>query len=411
MLDRLTIERMLAWSGGKPVLVALSGGGDSVALLHLLVAELGAAHVRAAVVDHALRSGSDHDAKRAHRFAEDLGVRADVLTLKWEAGANHAQQAARQARYAAICAYARANGLNTIAAAHTADDQAETVLMRASNGSTWRGLAGIAPFTFAPLWPEGRGIALARPLLGVRRQPVRTFLREARVDWIEDPANTNAKFERVRVRQRLAELEVGGFNPMRLTRLAARFRQRSDALDRAASALISSAARIDLAISVALSAWEAPSEVRRRALSALIAAANGAPREPPWTELEALEARVMRADHRGVTHSGVEFSPSRGAIALHREPSAVLGRASGARALPPLALNANVEAIWDGRLAVTAPEEGWRVVPARNEKLVAFETASGLKHFGEVEALLHLRPLAAERIRHAFAPDINRAKP
>ncbi len=160
MLDRLTIERMTTWTGDKPVLVALSGGGDSVALLHLLQAELGTARLRAVVVDHALRDGSADDARCAAGFAEALGIGAEILTLTWEEGANRAQQAAREGRYRAICTYARARGLDTIAAAHTADDQAETLLMRAANGSTWRGLAGIAPFAFAPLWPEGRGLAL-----------------------------------------------------------------------------------------------------------------------------------------------------------------------------------------------------------------------------------------------------------
>lgn len=411
MLDRLTIERTLAWTGDKPVLVALSGGGDSVALLHLLAAEIGARRLRAAIVDHALREGSAHDAERARAFAQALGVDAEILTLRWEGGANRAQQAARQARYAAICAYARGHGLNIIAAAHTADDQAETVLMRAANGSTWRGLAGIASFSFAPLWPEGRGIALARPLLSARRETLRAYLRDRGASWIEDPANSNPKFERVRVRQRLAEREAAGFDPMRLSAMAARLRRHSDALDRAAFDLIARAARPGLVTSITVSEWYGPDDVRRRALSALIAAASGASREPPWTEMEALEARVMQPGQRGVTHSGVAFSVSEGAIVLQREAGAVLGRADGAPPLPPLALGANVEAIWDGRLAITAAREGWRVVPADNGELLAFENGAIRTRYRDAHAFLKLRPLAAERVAHAFAPDINRAKP
>lgn len=409
MLDRLTIERMMAWTGDRPVLIALSGGGDSVALIHLLAAELGAARLRAVVVDHALREGSAEDARRAQGFAAPLGVSAEILTLSWAEGENRAQQAAREGRYRAICGYARAQGLNTIAAAHTADDQAETVMMRAAAGSTWRGLAGIAPFAFAPLWPEGRGIALARPLLGARRGDLRAYLRAQRADWIEDPANENPKHERVRVRQILRALP--GFDPMRLVRVAARLRARSDALDAAAFELLSRAATVGYVSAIRHADWAAPREVRRRALQVLMAAVSGASREPPWSEMETLERRVTRHGHRGSTHSGVDFTPGTHGIVLLRELGAVLGRRDGAPPLAPLRLASNEEAVWDGRLAVTAPDSGWCVVPAQNGELVAFEKGAVRLQYQEAKARLKLRPLAAERVAHAFAPDINRAKP
>jgi tRNA(Ile)-lysidine synthase len=390
MLDRLTIERMLRWAGDKPVLIALSGGGDSVALLHLLVAEFGAS-------------------RRA--FAKALGVSADVLTLTWPDGANRAQEATRDARYLAICRHARALGLNTLVAAHTGDDQAETVLMRAAKGSTWRGLAGIAPFAFAPVWPEGRGIALARPLLGARREELRAYLRERGAAWIEDPANTNTAYERVRVRQRLAALRTAGFDLMRLERLAARLRRRSDALDCAALELIQHTAEVDLITHIRQAAWTGPRDARVRAFSVLMAAVSGASREPGWSDMDALEARLMNRDYRGSTHGGVEVARSKDSLALSRDAGAVLGRADGAPPLSALPLTKNVEAVWDGRLGVTAPEPGWRAIPARNSELVAFENGIVQKRYAEVRERFQLRPLTAERVAHAFAPDINLAKP
>lgn len=410
MLDRLTIERMLAWTGDKPVLVALSGGGDSVALLHLLADELGANRVRAVIVDHAIRAGSADDAKAAQDIARSLAVPSDILTLTWEEGANHAQQAAREARYRAICEYVRALGLSTIATAHTADDQAETVLMRAAGNSTWRGLAGIAPFSFAPIWPEGRGVALARPLLGARRRTLRDYLRAATAAWIEDPANTNPKFERVRVRQRLADLEQQSFDPMRLPALATKLRRRVDALDSASLALMAKATEVGERVSINRAAWIASGAVRQRVLSVLIAAASGALREPAWTDMAVLEHRVMH-ERRTFTHSGVEFAPTGRGVTLKREPGAVLGRADGAPAAAALSLMPNVEAIWDGRLAITATKPGWRVVPARNAELMAFENGLSQKRYRDVRNHINLRPLAAERVAHAFAPDINLAKP
>ena len=409
MLDRVTIGRMCAWAAGKPILLALSGGGDSVAMLHLLVAELGVGQVRAAIVDHALREGSPAAAARAKAFAEALGVRAEILTLSWPAGSNRAQQAAREARYRALCDYARRENLNTIATAHTADDQAETVMMRAANGSTWRGLAGIAPFASPPLWPEGRGIALARPLLGARRAELRLYLHERGAPWIEDAANADPTYERVRVRQRMGALEAEGFDPAQLARLATRLRGKAAALDRAALDLIERAAKLDLTIAIKRSEWIGSDGVRQRALSVLIAAAAGAAREP--TGVEKIERRVMSLDHRGSTYWGVEFAPTKAGIELRREPGAALGRADGAPGLAPLPLSAGVEAIWDGRIAITALEPGWRVVPAPNRELAAFEKDAVRKRYREAGVAMQLRPLAAERVAHAFAPDINRAKP
>ncbi|MEZ6022611.1 MAG: ATP-binding protein [Hyphomonadaceae bacterium] len=138
MLDRLTIERMTALAGEGPILVALSGGGDSVALLRLLATALGASRLRAAIVDHALRQGSDTDARRALGFADAVGVTGDILTLTWPAGVRRAQAAARAMRATLRSAHAPAISARVIAVAHSADDQAETVLMRAAGGSLAR---------------------------------------------------------------------------------------------------------------------------------------------------------------------------------------------------------------------------------------------------------------------------------
>lgn len=404
MLDRLTIERMRAWAGENPVLVALSGGGDSVALLHLLVEELGAANVRTLTIDHAMRDGSALDARRACDFAGEIGVEGRaIFPLKWPLGVKPSQEAARLARYRALCAHARDVGAPVIAVGHTADDQAETLLMRAANGSTWRGLAGISPFAFAPVWPEGRGVAVARPLLGVRREALRNYLTARNARWIEDPANTNAAYERVRVRQRLAELESGGFDPLRLVALAARLRQRADQLDRAALNLIERSAAFDRDIRISFAAWSGPSEVRFRALAVLIAAAAGASRELPLADVEEIEPRIMSREHRGSTHSGVVFEPAKDGVVLRREPAAILGRTGGAAALPPLDLVAGVEAIWDGRYSVTSQVSGLRLVPAHDG---AFTVLGNHK-----PSDLHIRPLLDARVRHAFAPDINSAKP
>jgi tRNA(Ile)-lysidine synthase len=131
--------------------------------------QLGGARFLALVVDHGLRAGSAADAARARDFAEALGVRAEVLTIAWAEGAKRAQAHARVARYDLLCARARQIEAQVIVVGHTADDQIETVFMRAGAQSSWRGLAGMSALAPAPVWPQGRGLWIARPLLGARR--------------------------------------------------------------------------------------------------------------------------------------------------------------------------------------------------------------------------------------------------
>ncbi|MBI3439166.1 MAG: hypothetical protein HY054_11070 [Proteobacteria bacterium] len=129
MLDRLTVERLEHVAACGPIVVAFSGGGDSAALLLLLAAHFGVERVRAVVVDHAMRAGSAVDAKQALDFAESHAIRAEVLTLSWADHKPRSQQAAREARHRALCAAARRLDARVIALGHTADDQAETVIL------------------------------------------------------------------------------------------------------------------------------------------------------------------------------------------------------------------------------------------------------------------------------------------
>jgi len=398
MLDRLTIERMDSATQGGLILVAFSGGGDSTALLLLLAECFGTSRLHVAIVDHAMRAGSADDAKRARAFAESLGVRADILTVAWGAGQNRSQQSARTARYRTLCGAARQHGARVIALGHTADDQAETVLMRAAAGSGWRGLAGIAPLAPAPNWPEGRGIVLGRPLLGVRRAALRSVLDGKGARWIDDPANENPAYERVRIRARLAELERAGFDVAALPRLAERMRAIADRVDAAAAALIDRSAQFEGdAIVVDLRTWAGDGAVRRRSLSVLIAAASGEPREPASDAVERLENRMRAPEFRGATLGGAALSVRQGQVVLARDSGALSGRAGGAQPAPPVALPAGEEVVWDGRLALTASAPG----------AVVFTDGSQRKIEAPYNATVATQWLLAERVAHMLGHRAN----
>jgi len=225
-----TIRRHVMLAGGETVLVAVSGGADSVALLHLLLGLGLQWRLRLHVlhVDHQLRADSAAAADFVQALGARLGVPVDVATVTVDPRGS-LEAAARVARYAALETCAARVGADRIALGHTADDQAETVLMRLVQGAGVRGLSGIPPV-------RGR---IIRPLIELRRTALEAELRRAELAWVEDPTNRDPKFLRNRIRHELLPLLSDSYNPEiagALVRMATLAREAVTALDRAASA-------------------------------------------------------------------------------------------------------------------------------------------------------------------------------
>jgi tRNA(Ile)-lysidine synthase len=225
-----TIRRHAMLAGGETILVAVSGGADSVALLHLMssLAEPWRIRLHVVHVDHQLRAGSTADAEFVRALAERFGLPFDVATVSVDRRGS-LEAAARAARYAALESWAARVGAERIAVGHTADDQAETVLMRLVQGAGVRGLSGIAPV-------RGR---IIRPLIELRRSALEAELRRAGLSWVEDETNRDPKFLRNRIRHELLPLLSDSYNPevaTALVRVAALARETVTALDQAAQA-------------------------------------------------------------------------------------------------------------------------------------------------------------------------------
>src|SRR5690606_20652641 len=196
------LDARLEREAEHPLAVALSGGGDSMALLRLAAdwARRRGRRLLALTVDHRLNPDSPRWNDAAERAARAVG--ADWRRLDWSGPKPAAglPAAARRARHALLAEAARAAGARVVLLAHTADDVAEAELMRAAGSSLGR----LRPWSPSPAWPEGRGLMLLRPLLAARRGELRTWLSATGADWIEDPANDDPRFARARARRALA---------------------------------------------------------------------------------------------------------------------------------------------------------------------------------------------------------------
>jgi tRNA(Ile)-lysidine synthase len=212
-----------------PVLVACSGGADSMALAAAALAVRGAGAVHAVVVDHGLQDGSAKQAAATAKLLDGLGVPTDVRRVDVTGGGG-LEAAARRARYAALRA-ARPHPDSAVLLGHTLDDQAETVLLGLGRGSGSRSLAGMRAWD--PPW--------SRPLVCVRRTVTKAACVAAGLPVWDDPHNSDPRFTRVRLRHDvlpLLEDVLAGGVAEALARTADQLREDADALDAVAAGIL-----------------------------------------------------------------------------------------------------------------------------------------------------------------------------
>lgn len=323
------------FSGG--VVAAVSGGSDSVALLLLLKSHLDRhypdARLLAVTVDHALRPDSAAEAEGVARLCESRGIAHRTIVWRGPKPSAGIPAAAREARYHLLAQAGHEAGLSIVATGHTADDQAETIWMRQARGSDADalGLAGMAPATLR----EGR-VWIVRPLLEIRRATLRDLLRNADVGWIDDPTNSDRRFERPRLRaagndDRMAEA-------LSTARRAARARLD---LNSRAGKLVQALADMPVPGLVRLGRKFVNASDRDAALHALrlLLAVTGGNMFPPSRDrVDDLLARLSTGRRMRATLSRCVIDSRGTGIFLHRE----------ARDLPP-AGRAAAGQVWDGR--------------------------------------------------------------
>jgi tRNA(Ile)-lysidine synthase len=289
---------------GDTVVVAVSGGADSVALLLALDELVRAGKIEAEIMiahlNHKLRgAASDADARWVRSLAKRLGHRAVVsssdIKLRASKSRDNLEQAARRGRYEFLAKIAKSNKARMVLTAHTMNDQAETILLNLIRGSGSPGLGGIEPVRELK---KGSEILLARPLISwARRADTESYCRSKSVDYREDQMNFDENFTRVRVREQLLPL-LEQFNPRfveTVTRTAEIMRDDSQALEGAARRLLDLAGnhegrtdklRTDLLL-------VAPAALRRRALRHWLSQHRGDLRRIEHAHIVAIERLLM----------------------------------------------------------------------------------------------------------------------
>lgn len=385
---------------GAPLAVALSGGGDSLALAWMAAdwARARRRPLHVLTVDHGLNAQSPAWTRACAATARRMGGAFHPLSWRGPHPASGLPAAARRARHALLADAARKSGARVILMGHTADDLAEAELMRADGGTT----PSPREWSPSPAWPEGRGVFLMRPLLSVRRAELRDWLAARNETWIEDPANADVRFARSRARLRLT---AGGTPPP--TPAPDR-----DAADPAAGMVETLAGlALDRRAFRELDAGTA----RRIAGIACLAAAGGV-RPPRGPSLEALRLRLAGNEEVLASLGGAQVLAT-GERILWGRSAGEMGRAGVA----DLVLAPGRSGVFDGRFEIEATQEATvtrlagrlaRLPPADRARLAevppglrgalpAVVTAEGVRLAGEGGSGVRVTPLRLWRFRAA----------
>lgn len=278
--------------------------------------DIAGVQIDAVSVNHGLRPEARDEISSVARTCHALGVPHHVLAWRRVGNGPVAQDAARRARHVLLADWAREAGHDTVALGHTRDDRLETFLLRARQGSGWRGLAGPLPASPSPVWPEGRGVRLIRPLLAFGREALRADLRLRGLDWIEDPSNEQDRFERVRMRRLLARMDDA--TRSKTLRVMDQLLEMRAAVAQEAMSLMRQVHRDGAQASLPLAARAGSGEEAwRRVIEALLMAAGGAPHAPRRDALDRLLARIAADDPtlaRGVTLAGAKVRFRKGSL-------------------------------------------------------------------------------------------------
>lgn len=297
--------------------IAVSGGGDSMALLHLFHRVFPGA-VQAVTVDHGLRVESAKEAADVAAFCAALGISHRILKWDGPAPQGNLMDQARRARLALMADWAKAAGVGHILLGHTADDNAESFLMNLARQAGLDGLSGMRPD-----WQEA-GIHWHRPLLAVSRAALRAYLTRNQVAWVDDPSNDNPRFTRVKARRAMGALAPLGITVETLSSTIANLADARQVMTHATAKTAAAMAERAGALCLPCETFaQLDPEIARRLLASAIQWMNGGGYAPRGSQIAQLQVRLT--DGAEAQLGGVRFGQLNGSLTITREVRAVQG--------------------------------------------------------------------------------------
>ncbi|MBT6034915.1 MAG: tRNA lysidine(34) synthetase TilS, partial [Kordiimonadaceae bacterium] len=381
------------------IAVAVSGGGDSMALTLLLKNWCDERNIKltALTVDHGLRDNSNAEASQVSKWLSELSIDHHILGWHGDKPTTNIQDQARKARYQLLGKWCADHDIKYLFLAHHREDQAETFLIRLFRGSGIDGLSAMEKMTpFPGTNFEKKYPTLCRPLLDVAKEKLVEVLNEHSQQWIEDPSNKDIKYTRIQIRELLRSSEIEGLDADRLSKTANRMRRVRSLLEE-----MTVSAETDY---VSYSAFgfatvnrkfinELHEEIALRLLSTVIKTVSGATYPPRHKKLETLYEKLQGQDFQGQTFQGQTLAGSMifmiGAdeIIFAREVSAIS---------KPAQITDGQTLLWDNRFLINLKDSSGTVTSISEDHLK--KLSDELADFKEKLASVFKNNLIRDRI-------------
>ncbi|OJW52660.1 MAG: tRNA lysidine(34) synthetase TilS [Alphaproteobacteria bacterium 41-28] len=345
-----------------PIVVAVSGGADSLALLLLAHewARQNGERIIAVTVDHGLRADSKNEAQQVQKWAQMRGIEHVILEWTGEKPATRLQETAREARYQLLTRWCKNNQISTILLGHHQQDQEETFWLRLSSGSGLDGLSGMKRRIVRD------GITFLRPLLGFSKERLKATLIAENQQWIDDPSNQSSNFFRGRLR---TFLEGEGLSPQRLKNTMEKLQVDVDFIHDALQKVIPTIVHVNEGGYLTLKKKtfdDLHPALAKRLLPFLMQWFSGAKYSPRSTQVAAILQKLKTPD--AFTAGGIYWAPRQEDILLLREVSAIKEK------LPFSQLHQNT--LWDNRFWI---DHEIKDIVSRETFLAPLGSAPGLK--------------------------------